>query len=294
MLVENACLTYLEAKSKRVRANTLEGYESAIRVHILPAFGGREVESLAHDEVQAWVDGFELPGAAAKAYKTLRQVVRWCLARQLIRIWDYTIGIELPKAPRYEPRPLDASQTAELQRGMHGAPPELEAYVLLSSTLGLRPGEAANVDIQRDVDYRSGEVRITGSLQVVGGETVYFPPKTERSRRKCYLPRYALVRLRQLRSLLSGRLGEMCRPDRLRARVRAWCKRHALPFVHCRELRHTWASNAVEAGVPIETVAMMLGHTDIGTAYAHYIRPRKAVCQEAQRMVERLVLGAAG
>ena len=27
MLVENACETYLEAKARRVRANTLEGYE---------------------------------------------------------------------------------------------------------------------------------------------------------------------------------------------------------------------------------------------------------------------------
>ena len=48
-------------------------------------------------------------------------------------------------------------------------------------------------------------------------------------------------------------------------------------------LRHTWATLAIEAGIGIETVAMMLGHAEIGTAYEHYIVPRKSVCVQAQR-----------
>lgn len=48
----------------------------------------------------------------------------------------------------------------------------------------------------------------------------------------------------------------------------------------------------VEAGVGIETVAMMLGHTDISTAYEHYIVPRPRICKEAQREVERLIMRA--
>lgn len=39
-------------------------------------------------------------------------------------------------------------------------------------------------------------------------------------------------------------------------------------------MRHTWATLAVEAGVGIETVAMMLGHSEISTAYDHYIVSR--------------------
>lgn len=54
-------------------------------------------------------------------------------------------------------------------------------------------------------------------------------------------------------------------------------------------MRHTWATLAVEAGIGIETVAMMLGHTEITTAYNHYIVPRKSICQDAQKAVERLI-----
>ena len=58
------------------------------------------------------------------------------------------------------------------------------------------------------------------------------------------------------------------------------------------ECRHTWATLAVEAGVGIETVALMLGHTDISTAYEHYIVPRARVCRDAQRQVEQLIMRA--
>lgn len=58
------------------------------------------------------------------------------------------------------------------------------------------------------------------------------------------------------------------------------------------ECRHTWATLAVEAGVGIETIALMLGHTDISTAYEHYIVPRARVCREAQKQVERLIMRA--
>ena len=54
MLFSEAVDLYWADKSKRLRGNTLEGYASAIRRHLMPAWGGREVESIAHDEVQAW------------------------------------------------------------------------------------------------------------------------------------------------------------------------------------------------------------------------------------------------
>ena len=77
MLFEDAVRTYWADKSKRLRGNTLEGYASAIRKHLMPAWSGRELEPITHDEVQAWVDSIPTYGAAGKAFKTFRQVYRW-------------------------------------------------------------------------------------------------------------------------------------------------------------------------------------------------------------------------
>lgn len=92
MLFSEAASEYMTAKRKRLRETTLAGYESAIRCHLMPRWGGVEVESIGHDELQEWVDSFELPGAAEKAYKTLRQVYRWTLRRHQMRVWDVTQG----------------------------------------------------------------------------------------------------------------------------------------------------------------------------------------------------------
>lgn len=46
MLFSKAVEMYWEDKSKRLRGNTLEGYASALRCHVLPAWGDREVESI--------------------------------------------------------------------------------------------------------------------------------------------------------------------------------------------------------------------------------------------------------
>lgn len=72
-------LHYLPEKRRRRRATTVEGYESALHCHVLPRFGEMTIAEVTRDSIQEWVDGFERPGAAEKAYKTLRQIIRWAI-----------------------------------------------------------------------------------------------------------------------------------------------------------------------------------------------------------------------
>lgn len=113
MLFDQAVYEYLEDKQhgrKPLRPNTLEGYMSAIKCHLMPQWSGREVESISCDEMQTWIDSFVKPGAARKAFNTLRQIYRWYLRTYKVRIWDETQAVELPSAPRRKPRALTAKQ----------------------------------------------------------------------------------------------------------------------------------------------------------------------------------------
>lgn len=85
MLFEEAVSECMTDKSRRLRATTLAGYESAIRCHLMPMWAGRELESIGFAELQGWVDSIALPGAARKAYKTFRQVYRWACRRSATR-----------------------------------------------------------------------------------------------------------------------------------------------------------------------------------------------------------------
>lgn len=289
MLFRDAAAEYMADKSKRLRASTLEGYRSALELHVFPRWADVELDAITPEDVQSWVDGFEQAGAAEKAYKTLRQVIRWTIRRLAVRIYDPTAaGVELPRKAAHRPRVLDAAGTAGYLRALWGH--ECEAVAICSLTLGLRRGEACGLRWS-DIDLRTGEVRIRRSRQVVHGQEVVVAPKTERSARSCWLPRFAVRRLRALRK---GRSGWLCdlSPDAVARRIRSACRRAGAAWTSMTECRHTWATLAVEAGVGIETVALMLGHTDISTAYEHYIVPRARVCRDAQKQVEQLIMRA--
>lgn len=282
MNIEEISAAYIAEKRRVRRESTVEGYESALRIHVLPRWGSMEVGDIQPEDIQEWVLSFDRPGAAEKAYKTLRQVIRWAIRKMGLRVWDPTsLGVELPGKPAYHPKVLDAAEAREYLRGLWGC--EAEAAALCSLTLGLRRGESCALE-WRDINLKTGEVRVSKSRQDVRAGTVVVPPKTARSDRSLWLPAFALKRLRQLAK--GHRKDELIcplAPSATARRIRSWCRSHGLPHVSMTNLRHTWATLAIEAGIGIETVAMMLGHTEIGTAYEHYIVPRKSVCVQAQR-----------
>ena len=295
MLFDEAVFEYLNDKQngrKPLRPNTLEGYLSAIRCHLLPKWTGRELETITSDELQAWVDGFEKPGAAKKAFNTFRQVHRWYLRRYHVRIYDETQSVELPTCQRRKPSALTAKQANKALRDMRGEPFEAPALVQLSC--GLRPCEAIALTWQ-DVNLSTGEVSITKGLHEAFGETYESPTKTEKSTRTVVLPRYAVERLRELKRAATPRKADrLCplSPSAYRRRVRAWFARRGIRM--CAQwLRHTFGTLSLQAGTPIETVALMLGHTGISTCYEHYLVGNASLMRDAQTAFGRLLVDAA-
>ena len=291
MLFSEAVEMYWTDKSKRLRGNTLEGYASAIRCHLLPAWAEREVETITHDEVQAWVDSVPTYGAAAKAYKTFRQVYRWTLRKLQLRIWDVTQGIELPRAPVVRRPTVTAAEEQRTLRGIVGQP--WEAVVLLEAALGLRRCEACGVDWS-DIDWRTGWVHVQRGAHWVGGEVVEYATKTKLSDRWLKLPRWALSRLRQIRGQRkAGRVRGGLAPHQIAGRFRRFCRRHGLPWVPMTCLRHSWATISLEAGAAIEDVSVALGHSTVDTCIQHYLQSFRTVVGRASDAYATAMLGAA-
>lgn len=290
MLFEDAVERYLEEKAGRLRMTTMEGYESAIRRHLMPRWKGVELEDIDPDGLQAWVDSIPTPGAAEKAYKTLRQVIRWAIKRLRLRMWDPTVaGVELPRKPHYRPEVLTAGEEQKLIKGIYGAP--WEAIVLCAATLGLRRCEACALE-WGDIDYRTGEVRITkGAHSVKGGEVVT-PTKTLKSDRVVVLPRFALMRLRKLAA--GRRHGRICdlKPNQVAGRAKTWCRRRGLPWVGMKNLRHSFATIAISNGASIEDIMLWLGHSSYDTSYAHYLVRTPAICRRVAKGFEAAVMQA--
>lgn len=289
MLFSEAVEIYWEDKSMRLRGNTLEGYASAIRCHLMPAWGDREVESIAHDEVQAWVDSIPTYGAAQKAFKTFRQIYRWIVRKEQMRIWDVTQGIELPQAPVARRQTLRTADEQRMLKGIVGQP--WEAVVLLEAALGLRRCEACGVDWS-DIDWRGGWVHIQRGAHWVGGSLIEYGTKTKLSDRWLKLPRWALARLRTIRGKRkAGRVRGNLSPHQIAGRFRRHCRRQGLPWVPMTCLRHSWATISLEAGAAIEDVSVALGHSTVDTCIRHYLQSFRAVVGRASDAYASAMLG---
>lgn len=279
---------YLPEKTTKRAASTVAGYDSSMRLYVLPRWGECEIEDICPDDLQEWVDSFEQAGAGEKAFKCLRQVIRYWIRKKRLHIVDSTVYVEVNHPKPYRPEVLDAEEVTEMLRALYGH--WTEAVAICAVTLGLRRGEACALEWS-DINLKTGEVRINKSRQYVNGRIITVKTKTKKSTRSCYLPKFARKRLKQIKGkgLIIGDVS----PDKAARAIKSRCKKMNAPYVSMTNMRHTWATLAIEAGVGIETVAMMLGHTEISTAYEHYIVPRKTICQEAQAAVEKLMFANA-
>lgn len=268
-----------------LRECTMVGYESAWRCHIADAFGGLEIDSITADMIETWMAGMPR-GAARKAWGVLRAMLRKAF-RWGVSSVDVTTRVRGPKRTDHQPRVLDARQISALLRGFWGH--ELEAWLICSVTLGLRPEEALGLEWS-DIDLRSGLVRIRRGVQWVSGHEVVVEPKTDLSARDVVLPRFAIIRLRQIRGRGDGRLVGGLNPGQVDRRYRRWCREQHLPFVPRENLRHSWATSALAAGVDVAVVSRALGHSSIETTARYYLRPDVTVLKDAQKLWEKAIM----
>jgi len=165
------------------------------------------------------------------------------------------------------PRAVPWKQVRALIDGVDTSHPDGmrdKAIFLLLATLGLRSYEVRSLEL-RDIKWRSGEIRI---------------PRTK-TRRERVLPLLAEVGTALADYVLHGRpvvqvpqalLRHGPRPGAMKANTIVWILRRHLDRAGIRiarrgahMLRHSLATRMVNAGVPIKSVADVLGHATIDT-----------------------------
>ena len=286
---------YLPEKRKRKQRNTVYGYESSLNRHVIPKWGGMRIEEISQDAVQDWVDELSQTkagiGGAEKAYKCLRQVIRWTISKWGLYVADPTRGIEMPRKPVKKLEVLTQRRVKRLVRGCVGF--KYEVTVVIQVALGTRPGENYFLHWE-DINWRTGEVRIRGTLQQVAGLVYEAPTKTAKSERDLFLQPWALDRVHEIWVALGrpkGRIIGDAKPMAVSRALKMHIKKNKLPKITMKNLRHTWATLALKSGSKIEHVAEMLGHTNIQTCYRYYMTMTAATKKRVQRKLSQLVLG---
>ncbi len=222
-----------------------------VQHRLLPAFGSLRLDRIARSRVERRFDAWshEAPGAANKALAILRQIMGAAIAAGHVQ-HDPSRGIR-PNPRRKMTRFLSAEEIARLHR-------------TLDRLVEERPSRRAQADVIRLLlltGCRRGEILALRWAEVDGDTLRLVKAKT--GPRVVWLSEAAeAVIARQPRSAFvfpSPR--DPSKP--LSRNLGLWyrARREAnLEDVRLHDLRHTVASQAVANGVPLPTVARMLGH----------------------------------
>ena len=150
---------------------------------------------------------------------------------------------------------------------------------------GLRKGELV-APLWSDVDTAHNTISVSKQyVRNPNGECVLSQPKTENSIRLVSVPQEAIDLLITEHSkhpdspylFPSPVTGEMYHPDSVVNIHKKILKDAGLPHLKFHELRHTFATTALQNGVDVKTVSAMLGHYDAGfTLHTYTYATRQA------------------
>ncbi|MCA1783494.1 MAG: tyrosine-type recombinase/integrase [Dermatophilaceae bacterium] len=178
-----------------IRPSTRASYRSALRRHLVPAFGPLPIEDLSPALVRAWFAsyGTRTPTARAHAYQLLGSIMAQAEDDGLITRNPCRIKSGGRSAPRREPEVLTMQELFRLAEAM---PERHRALTLLCGLCGLSFGEAAALR-RRDVDLERGIVRVTRTAVRADGGKSTGPPKSRAGLRDVAMPDSVTEALRE-------------------------------------------------------------------------------------------------
>ena len=171
-----------------------------------------------------------------------------------------------------------------------------ELWLLLATT-GMRRGEALGLRWS-DVDLPARIVAIRQTLVLVGYKPRISEPKSNRSRRVIVLDSQTSEALERLRDdgapyglVFLGPYGDCLHPAAVSKRFQELISALDLPRIRLHDLRHTYATLALQSGVHPKIVSERLGHSTIALTLDIYSHALPTLQQEAAEKVARLIFG---
>ena len=182
------------------------------------------------------------------------------------------------------------------------------AFVLLATT-GMRRGEVLGVR-WKDLDLDSGQLSIVQTITNVDGVLTIGSPKTSKSKRVIYLDETTVTMMRQHRRRQRedqvamgpdwGNSGDLAFTDEAGRPVRPeWFSKEfgrvaavaGVPRIRLHDVRHTYATLALKAGVHPKVVSERLGHSTIAITLDLYSHVTPGMARGAADLVASKIFG---
>lgn len=274
-----------------LRITTKSEYENRIYNHIIPEIGKIPLNKLSQSDLQQFyakekTGGRKLhaetlgKGLSDRTIRAIHANCRTALQRAvqdgLIRT-NPAVGCKLP--PK-KARKMQVLTQNEILRFLHQAKDEgyYELFLLELGT-GMRRGEILALKWS-DLNLSTGELRIERQVYIIKAEVIISAPKTKASVRTVILPSSLVRVLEEYRKSVDSEWmfpspldnSRPRNPSSVRKRLQLILERAGCKKVHFHDLRHTFATMALEHGMDVKTLSATIGHVSSATTldiYSH-------------------------
>lgn len=306
---------WLTAIKGTIRPGTWTSYRTNVERHVIPRVGARELRLLGASQLNALYAELLESGRCDNEgglstrtvrythtilHRALRDAVRWGkLARN---------PADLADPPKSRTPELKVWERDELRRFLTTVKEDrLYAAWLLVATTGLRRGELFGLRWS-DLDLDAGRASIRQTLSSVGGKLTFSTPKTAKSRRSIALDPATVIALRRHRDnqdkeratwaevyadldlVFCRQDGSPLRPDTITRRFHQLSREAGVPPVRLHDVRHTYASIGLAAGMHPKVMAERLGHATVGITLDTYSHVVPALAEQAAHQLAALIL----
>jgi integrase len=266
-------LRYIEYDRER-KPSTVAGDQVIVRSQLLPAFGGRPLESVTPAVIEAWFAS--LGGATSSRAKAL--VLLHGIFQRAKKVWNLPANPaeKVEKPPLKRSGDIQVFSPEEVWALVRAAVSDQDGAIFLTAAFtGLRLGELLALH-WRDVDFAGQTIRVRASYSA-GQLTT---PKSGKVRAVPVAPDVASA-LAQLGRrtdwvgdddlVFAGETGGYLDGSALRRRCKAALAAAALRSLRFHDLRHVFGTRMI-ARADIRRVQEWMGHADIQTTmrYLHY------------------------
>ena len=295
-----------------IRPSTMNYYHRNIEQHIIPAIGDIPLNDLTTLHLQQFykkllaegrverIESQKQPkGLSAKTVRNIHQIISSALKlanEQRLIARNPADGCALPKVERKEMQTLPVEQLTSFLREAKDS--GVFALYYIDLTTGLRRGELLGLKWS-DIDLEKGDLRVQRQIGRIDGKIIEMPLKTKNAYRTLPLSADAISVLKMQKCKVGNSewvfpspSGGPMSPDSVLHMLHRVLKRAGLPRIRFHDLRHTFATLALQNGVDVKTVSGMLGHFSAGFTLDTYAHVTTSAKREAAKTMGNILSGA--
>ena len=283
---------WLRESEAFLKESTVAKYRDYLRCYICPKFGKTDMAEIGDEVLSAFCvnllehGGSKSQGLSTKTvseiFRVMKQLRKFAMLRKIVV--GYTaecLGIKQKNKPL---RVFSPSEREKLHTYLDGSQDRKHLGILLCLSTGLRLGELCALTWD-DISLEEQKLYVRRTLQRIrnyagnGAKTkiIVTPPKSDCSIRTIPLPDKLCSALAPTWQpgafFLTGDMEKFVEPRTMQNHFKAVLDAVGIADANFHALRHTFATQCVEADFDVKCLSELLGHSDVSITMNRYVHP---------------------